>query len=169
MMTLEELKAECVKVFNLVNLDFNKYDIKLNINNRLRKTLGRCFYSNYAGSLVPTKIEFSKQMLETSTSCTIEQVIKHECAHAIAAIKTNERHGHDKYFKEICAKINCDHNTPHGKVESTIDDNKLYKYFIKCSNCGIVAKYHKAGKVIKNLNSYKCKSCESNLKLIQNW
>lgn len=94
-MTLQEIKKRCEDAFAIVGLEF---DLPVLINSRLTKTLGRCIYKRCGDQVYPLRIEFSRQFIETSTEQCIQDVILHECAHAIACIETGERQGHNTYF-----------------------------------------------------------------------
>ena len=167
-MTIQEVKTICVNTFAIVGLEFK--DIIVLANGRLTRTLGRCCYERKCGKVVPVRLEFSRQLLETATAQSITDVILHECAHAIAAIETGESQGHNKYFKNVCARIGTDNDGTKTKVESTISDTQLYKYFIVCKGCGeVLGKYHRAGKVIKNIDDYSCPHCNHKLSVLQNF
>ena len=170
MMTITEIKKYCEDAFNKAGYDFNKFDIEVTINGRLRTTLGRCKYTYVGGTLVPSKIEISHQLLETSTINTIVNVIYHECAHALITIETGERQGHNKLFKAMCARIGTDNDTCQTEVERTVADEEIFKYFVKCAGCGkVVSKYHRAGKVIKNPEDYTTKCCNAKILVQTNW
>lgn len=170
MMSLSEVKNRCVKVFQSAGIDLAKYqNIDIAVNARLTRTLGRCCYTRNAGKVTPSKIEFSKLFLETGTKQTIEDVIKHECAHAIACIETGERQGHNNYFKAVCARVGTDNDQCATQAKFEVDDTQVYKYFVYCKKCGkLVGKYHRRGKVIQNLPYYTCK-CGGSLELKQNF
>lgn len=77
------------------------------INSRLRTTLGRLKYYSANGKLYPLRVEFSKSMIENNSENAVRAIVMHEAAHYIAWRRTQERHGHDHYFKEICKEIGC--------------------------------------------------------------
>lgn len=167
MMTINELKNECSKVFALANLEFK--DIQVKINGRLTRTHGRCMYQVNCGVVVPTTIEFSKQLLETATPYSIMEVLKHECAHAIACLETGEKQGHNNYFKAVCHKIGAAYNTCTADVERTVEKNEIYKYTVICKSCcQILGYYHRAGKIVQNPERYTCK-CGGKIGVIKNF
>lgn len=167
MLTVAELKQKCIEVFKIVNLDFS---LPIVINGRLTKTLGRCIYQRVYGKVAPIRLEFSRQFLETATPHSIDEVIKHECAHAIACIKTGENQGHNNYFKNVCLQIGTTNYTTSTSVERTVSDNKIYKYTVICKKCcNICGYYHRAGNVIKNPSCYYCSKCGGSLSIIQNF
>ena len=164
-MTLQEIKERCIAAFKTAGLDFEYFGIEVAINGRLTRTLGRCMYKGK----MPCRLEFSRQFIDYSTKKNIQDVILHECAHAIACIRTGEPQGHNAIFKSICKEIGTSLDTTSSKVESTVSDTKLFKYFVSCEKCRqICGKYHRAGKIIKNISNYSCK-CGGSLKVTQNF
>lgn len=164
MMTEKDLTARCIEICISVGYDFT---IPVKINKRLTRTLGRVLFYSCGGYVTPESMEFSYKLLETGDSATIDDVIKHECAHYLVIRETHEDHGHDKVFKEMCARINCAFDTTTIEVAAYTPDT--YKYIVTCTNCGkIVGRYHRAGKVVKFPSHYHCK-CGGHLTVTQNW
>lgn len=143
----------------------------IKISGRMTRTLGQVTHERVNGTTISTLVQFSKQLLETATDASISDVIKHEAAHYIATARTGEAHGHDSYFKAICAEIGATNDGTKTKVERTVDDSAIYKYFIKCEDCNkIIAARHRMSKNLKNLSACYCKKCGGNhLTLIQNF
>lgn len=164
MMTEKDLTARCTEICKSVGYDFT---IPVKINKRLTRTLGRVLFYSYSGYVTPESMEFSYKLLETGDTSTIDDVIKHECAHYLVIKETHEDHGHDKVFKEMCARIDCTFNTTTVEVAAYTPDT--YKYIVTCVACGkIVGRYHRAGKVVKFPSHYHCK-CSGHLTVTQNW
>lgn len=155
------IKEYCEKAFTRAGYDFNNYDIAIVINGRITKTLGRCFYKRERNKVVPTKIEISRQLIETSSTQTIVDVIYHECAHALASIETGEQQGHNKIFKEMCARIGTTNDGVSTHVERTVTQEEVYKYTIYCPNCGFRGGYNRMCKTLQNLAYCSCKDCGS--------
>ena len=160
----KEFKAVCEKAGVKVN-------VPIIGNKRLSKTLGRVISTSKDGKVENDRVEFSMKMLLTSTDKTIEEVIKHEAAHFIVNERTKEHHGHDAYFKAVCAEIGTSNNGTTTHVERIVDDSQIYKYQVKCETCNkIIAHYHKKSKTLNNLSSCSCARCGGKaLTLIQNW
>lgn len=164
MMTEKDLTARCVEICKSAGYDFT---IPVKINKRLTRTLGRVLFFSCGGYTTPESMEFSYKLLEVGDPATIDNVIKHECAHYLVIVETHENHGHDKVFKEMCARINCTFDATKTKVAAYSPDT--YKYIVTCSSCGeIVGRYHRAGKVVQHPNYYTCK-CGGRLTVTQNW
>ena len=171
MMTLKEIERRCKDAFAVAGLDLSYFGIDIAINSRLTRTLGRCMYKRRGEEVFPYRIEFSRKFIETSTAQCIQDVILHECAHAIACIETGDRQGHNAYFKRVCAKLGTtnDGTTTEVELDKAVSEAQVYKYFVVCKECGqVCGKYHRAGKVIKNIEFYHC-SCGGNLNVIQNF
>ena len=170
MMTKKEIEKKCEEFFNKAGIQFKGTGISVEINGRLRTTLGRCCYVKTMGVTNPVRLEFSKQLLETTVQRDIDGVIAHECAHAIAALETGVSQGHNNYFKTVCARIGyADYDTAKTKVERTVADTELFKYFVTCEKCGqVVGKYHRAGKVVQHPDWYGCR-CGGKLVVTQNF
>lgn len=164
--TVQEIEKQLKELAASIDL---VYDTPVKINGRLTRTLGRVIAEPTAfDSYKPEVIEFSRQFLETSTDESVRQVILHEFAHWAVLVETGEVHHHDAVFKAMCRKIGCSADRPMNKVERTVSDDKLYKYIVKCDECGNEIHYNRAGKVVKQSWAYSCGKCGGNLKVIQN-
>lgn len=163
-MTEKDLTIRCKEICESVGYNFN---IPVKINKRLTRTLGRVLFLLQGNYTIPQSMEFSYKLLETGESETIEEVIKHECAHYLVHVETHKNHGHDKVFKEMCARINCSFDTTSTHVAAYTDNT--YKYIVTCNSCKkIVGKYYRAGKIVKYPSNYRCK-CGGSLVVAQNW
>lgn len=168
MYTLDKIEIQFKGICAKAGVSCN---VPITINSRLTRTLGRVVIDNFIGIWKPTKIEFSKQFIETSSDASIEDVIKHEAAHFIATSRTGEDHGHDIYFKSICAEIGTTNDGTTTKVERTVDESSLYKYAIYCDTCDkVIGGKSRMCRTIKEIKFCTCKACNtSNLRVIQNW
>lgn len=142
----------------------NKYPVK--INGRLTATLGRVkWLREDNNTITPIDTEFSKLMIETATDETIRGVILHEAAHLIAIERTGVDHGHDSYFKSICAELGTTNDGCHASVEST--KSIRYKYNLVCPVCGIIGGYSRRCKTVEHPEWYSCKCGNTNLRIIE--
>lgn len=149
-------KAKCVPIQNV------------KINSRLTRTLGRVLYTK--GS--QPRMEFSKLYLENSTDECVYQTILHECAHYIAWARTGSRHGHDLFFKQICAEIGCKEDKTTSHVEALRSDTELYRYTIYCPNCGCIGGQQRWSRSLEGIATHDtyCKKCKSHdLTYQKNW
>lgn len=171
MMTLTKIKEYCAEAFKKGGYDFEKSGITVTLNSRLTRTLGRCYSKCYDGVYTPTRIEISRQLIETSVDKSIINVIFHECAHALVTLETGELHRHDKVFKAMCARIGADEDGSFMKeVERTVAEESLYKYTIYCSNCGVIGGRNRMCRTLREIESCTCRRCgESKLFYVQNW
>lgn len=165
--TIQEIESYLRELAESIDL---VYDTPVKINGRLTKTLGRVISEPAAfDSYKPQVIEFSRQFLETSTDESVRQVIKHEFSHWAVLVETGEVHGHDAIFKAMCRRIGCQADRPQTKVERTVSDDKLFKYIVKCEDCGNEVHYNRAGKVVKQPWAYSCGRCGGELHVQKNF
>lgn len=168
MWTIERITNLCIDYCRKCGITFNSPVI---INGRLTRTLGRCFYMRAGEVWKPTKIEISRQLLETSTDESIEAVIAHECAHYVACAVTHENHGHDSTFRFYCEKIGTSNDTAvYEDLQRTKTNEEIYKYTLYCSECGkFVGGRSRASRIIKEPWDYYTKCCDAELKVVKNW
>ena len=165
---LNRLRKEFAEVCEKAGV---KVTIPVNINGRLTRTLGRvkAVVTAATGECTATQMEFSKQLLETSTDKSIRDVLLHETAHYIAIMRSGEGHGHDSYFKAICAEIGATHDGVFINVDRTVEVKDKYDVF--CDTCNLkVAGYSRMCKTIQRIDKCTCNKCNtSNLRVVQNW
>ena len=168
MWTVERITELCIKYCKRCDVIFNSPVV---INNRLTRTLGRCFYIRIGEVWNPTKIEISKQLLETSTDKSIKAVIAHECAHYVACALTHKNHGHDSTFRFYCEKIGTINDTAvYSDLERTTTNEEIYKYTLYCSKCGkFVGGRSRACRITKEPENFYTKCCNVKIKVCQNW
>lgn len=175
-MTITEMEQICAIACSKFNISFN---IKITINSRLSRTLGRVISVKSPMGWKVTGFELSKHLYENGTEETIRETVLHECAHYIAITLTKEDHGHDRYFKNIChaigttndkAQYDAQFKTTEKKVEESAAGG-TYKYEVICPTCEtIIGGYSRMCKTLQNLDSCYCKKCGSGkLYYIQNW
>lgn len=168
MWTIDRITELCVDYCGRCNVKFNSPII---INGRLTRTLGRCFYKRTGAVWNPTKIEISRQLLETASDSSIEAVIAHECAHYVTCAITHEDHGHDSTFRFYCEKIGTTNDTSvYANIERTKPNEEIYKYTIYCSKCGkFIGGRSRACRLTKAPNTFFSKCCNAEIKVVQNW
>lgn len=165
--TIERVQKEFTDICNKAGVQVTS---PISLNSRLTRTLGRVCMIRHGETVENEKVEFSKQLLETATDNTIWNVIAHEASHYIATVRTGEDHGHDTYFKSICAEIGTTNDGTKTHVERTVAEEQIYKYSVVCQNCGVIAHYHRMSKNLKNISSCYCKKCNSNnLSVVHNY
>lgn len=166
--TIERITELCIDYCGRCGVEFNSPVV---INGRLTKTLGRCFYIRTGEVWNPSKIEISRQLLETSTDESIEEVIAHECAHYVTAALTHENHGHDATFKKYCALIGTTNDTTvYHDLERSVPVDECYKYTVYCKECGkFVAGRSRACRITKEPWNFFSNCCNGELEVKQNW
>ena len=165
---LNRLKKEFAEVCEEAG---EKVTIPVKINGRLTRTLGRvnAVVTAATGECTATQMEFSKQLLETSTDKSIRDVLLHETAHYIAIMRSGKFHGHDSYFKSICAEIGATHDGVFINVDRVVEVKEKYEIF--CDTCNLkVGGYNRMCKTIQHIDKCTCNKCNtSNLRVVQNW
>lgn len=165
--TLKEVKAE----LNRLSKEHNDvFSIPVTINGRLTRTLGRVFHrGSDANGFEPTRMEFSKQFLETSSGKSVVDVIGHEWCHYYITKTTRENQGHNAAFKALCSTLGVNGETT-TKVERTIEVADKYDVFCSCcgKKIGGFSRMCKTVTIVKNgLATSKC--CNKKATLVQNW
>lgn len=154
--TIGEIRAEYNRLDSICKIDTSKIPIK--ISKRMVSSYGFCYYKRGEGNiLIPKEIRIADFIM----TCNYEfwDVIRHEYAHAAAAIRSQSEksHGHDEVWKEICSEIGC---RPDQVSYDWEVHKKAYrrrkaklKYEVKCLDCGRKWSYVRAGAVVRSLQS----------------
>lgn len=163
-MNLNDIIKECQRLSNMMG---DTFDCPVKINGRLTRTLGRVCYNEDSYEV----LEISKQLLETSSENSIKSIIAHEWCHYYTFKITGERHGHDDFFKQICAQVGCTANGTKTSVERIVSEDSIYRYRVYCEHCDeFIADYSRMNKTLRNLDTCTCARCgHGNLIYIQNW
>jgi predicted SprT family Zn-dependent metalloprotease len=166
--TIERITELCIEYCGRCGV---KFDSPVVINGRLTRTLGRCFYSKTDDIWNPTKIEISRQLLETATDESITAVIAHECAHYVTCAITHHDHGHDAIFRHYCEMIGTTNDTAvYDSIEQTKSEEEIYKYTIYCCKCGkLVGGRSRACNLTKYPENYYSNCCHADLRVVKNW
>lgn len=141
----------------------NKYPVK--INGRLTATLGRVRWLREGATITPVDIEFSRLMIETASDETIRGTILHEAAHLIAIERSGVDHGHDSYFKSICAELGTTNDGCYAPMAQT--RSIRYKYSLVCPHCGVIGGYSRKCRTVEHPEWYSCKCGNTNLRIIE--
>lgn len=158
----------------LIELSTSKgdsFDIPVEVNGRLTRTLGRVVIQQTTRAGVttakPIKMEFSRQMLETVCEEDIISIIKHEWCHYYLCKVYQKNFGHNAVFKELCESIGTS-GTTSMSVNRVVEVKSKYDVVCKC--CGkVLGHYSRACKTTKNPEIYTSKCCGSSIEIIQNF
>lgn len=166
-MEMEAIVAKCNKYAKEEGVII---DIPIKFNNRLTATAGLVKYEwidEMHTKLKPKSIEFSRKYFDKASEEEDISVICHEMTHYILFMKTGQKHGHDKMFKELNIKLGGNGSTYYKRIVIAP------KYIIrceKCEKCGkITDEYYRAGKVAKHPELYKSRCCGADLIVTQNF
>ena len=165
-MTLNEIKVELNRLSESLG---DTFDIEVSVNGRLTRTLGRVtMVGSKARGYEPTKMEFSKELLETATDESILEVCRHEFAHYYITKTTRENHGHDAQFKALCQRLGGGDGKTSTKVNRTVEVQNKYDTF--CTSCGkSTGGFSRAGKRVKNPELYHSCCCKAPITVVQNF
>lgn len=157
--TLEKIKEEFSAACESVGV---KLQHPISLNGRLSNTLGRVKYrvGVYDGEARPDCIEFSTKFVTNGADEDIHRVILHEAAHYIVTVQTKRKHGHDKVFKAMCARLGTDNDCAQTDLQLPI----MKKYMIMCPTCNkTIGGYDRMCKTIKMIENHDgsvwCKTC----------
>lgn len=160
MLTLVDVKNECIRLSKSVG---DTFSIPVLLNGRLTSTLGRCIvvWEQKKQCYRPTVIEISKRALEEISDDDMIDIIRHEWVHYyLAKTRPQEDHGHDRTFKALCRKVQCN-----GDAESTVtykdclSDYRHSKYTLVCPLCGDVAGYNRMCNTLRFADQVQHKTC----------
>jgi len=158
-----EITEFCNDVVDEINetLGSNLPYIEIRRNNRLKRCMGRYMFNRSKKKAI--RIEFSSDMYSGVYSFhTIEQVVKHELAHYYAHMIYDDI-GHNSIFRNVCSKIDCEHDKAISKVK--------YSYIYK-SKIAIMICYCGHGNLLRvdKLDGYyvNCRLCGSKLSVSNN-
>lgn len=168
-MTIGQVMAICEEVCDTLETELI---VPVEVNPRFSRTLGRVRYEEKTdGSCYPTKVEFSKRMLENDDEEYVCQVIKHEMVHYYLLHEYKKSFGHDKNFKLICRKIGCTHDGSKAPERSKGNGEGKQKYDVYCPICGWLRGYSRKCKTTKDIEGGYCfcNKCHTGVKLVQNW
>jgi predicted SprT family Zn-dependent metalloprotease len=158
MMNINDMKILCETACRKYNIPFT---LPIVINKRFTRTLGQVTFEQQASNFVPIKFEISEALIDNCTDQQVKDVVLHECAHYIAAVVSNQNHGHDAYFKRICHTIGTTNDTATTKdTDLTERLTKLDKYTVYCPRCGAIGGYQRMCSTLRYIKSCYCKKCK---------
>lgn len=141
-------------------------DVPVEVNGRLKRSLGRVRFEIKRGKCYPERIEFSRDFLLADNEEQIRETIAHEMAHYFVLLDTRKDHGHDEVWKNWAVRLGARPKAT-TRWEATGLPAKEFKYIAVCSRCGkIVGRYTRAGKVVKNPANYRSACCRESVKVM---
>ena len=150
MHSIEEIKAEFLRLDKLLGIDTS--DVKIEFSKRAVHRHGCCNFTRGAdGKPKPTKVTIA-EFLRNEEDGDFWDTVRHEYAHAAAAILTGKTCGHNAIWKRVCKKVGCS-----GKVraENTAASRQrahdAAKYIVTCVGCGEESLYMRKTELIKRL------------------
>ena len=149
MPTVQDIKTEFLKLDKLLGI--NTSNVEIVFSKRTVKRHGSCQCVRGAdGKWRPVKIMIAEFLLTDDGA--FWDTVRHEYAHAAAALLTGKNCGHNAVWKGICRKIGCSGNV---RAESTAASRQrardAAKYAVTCLGCGEVSLYMRKTELIKRL------------------
>ena len=167
MYTVQQITNKYTELATSLGVTFN---VPVKINGRLTRTLGKVISDVQDHRLFPRCIEISRQLLETATKESIDEVLIHEFCHWYLAETTHEDHGHDATFKALGQRLGGGSGKTTTYVDRVVDNSKIFKYQCFCAGCGKeVAHYSRASFAVGHPDLCSTSCCNRELKVIQNW
>jgi Uncharacterized protein conserved in bacteria len=160
MFDLEDVRKEYLRLDQLCRVDTSK--IILGVNARTVRRRGQC--TTQSG--VPVRVEISEFVFHEPAESFLN-TIRHEYAHALAAIRTGRAHGHDAQWRKACQEIGCNGSrTSKASVAQNEKMRQQARYTIACCGCGNEFQRFRKTKFISLLetgqkHSYRCVHCNS--------
>ena len=162
-MTIDEVRGICRDTCREYGYSLK---VPVEVNGRLKRSLGRVKFQIKRGKCYPEKIEFSRDFLEADNEKQIRETIAHEMAHYFVLLDTKKDHGHDRVWKSWAVRLGAKPKAT-TKWEATGLPAKEVKYIVVCSKCGkIIGRYTRAGKVVKNPAAYRSACCREPVKVL---
>ena len=150
--TLEAVKLACEMIFEK---EFNmKLEIPVLLTGRLKKSLGRFYYSSAFHK--PSKLVFNKSFffILAYDLATLESVLLHECVHAELCIKGMPFDDCDPGFIKECKRVGA-------TLTRELELIKDVKYVVQCEKCGAELEVNKT--VFNHIDDYRTKCCKADL------
>lgn len=150
--TLEAVKLACEMIFEK---EFNmKLEIPVLLTGRLKKSLGRFYYSSAFHK--PSKLVFNKSFFTNPVYdlATLESVLLHECVHAELCIKGMPFDDCDPGFIKECKRVGA-------TLTRELELIKDVKYVVQCEKCGAELEVDKT--VFNHIDEYRTKCCKADL------
>ena len=147
-------------------LGIDTSNVKIELSNRMTRTLGYCKYQRIGGKCYTVKIVISNQVMKAGKD-SFQSIIRHEYAHMACNEITRTPHGHDSYWKNMCKKCG---GTPTRTGEykdipyKTRKRKKVEKVTLLCEGCNStfhMAPNSKAVRIIRSGIGYcTCPYCK---------
>ena len=152
MYTADDIRAEFERLDKLFFIDTSKVEIAFS--KRAVNRLGCCQCKKTVnGTWFPVKIIIA-DFLRNGDPSAFWDTVRHEYAHAAAAILTGKNCGHNSIWKNICRKIGCsDRARAKSTEESRQREWDAAKYVVTCLGCGEESLYIRKTELIKRLEA----------------
>lgn len=149
MHSIDEITEEYRRLDRLLKTDTS--DVQVAFSKRSVRRYGSCKCERMPdGRWRPVKILIADFLRDEDEA--FWDTVRHEYAHAAAALMTGERHGHDGVWKKLCAEVGCSGNIYAAGTKAAENAAAVHaKYKIVCAKCGSESVYMRETKLIKLL------------------
>lgn len=134
--TVDDIRREYSRLDAMTGATISELPIK--ISKRGVTRYGSCRWQIRNGIVYPLWISISDFILACEDG--FWEVIRHEYAHALVAVRTGRKHGHDAVWKAACREIGCNTSRlSHQEDAHALSVEKRVqkeRYEIYCRNCG---------------------------------
>lgn len=157
---LVDFACKAFAILKECNIKYSDKIQSITINNRLRTSWGMCRKKKAGGEQVFV-IELNKYLLESSENAVMDTLlheILHTCYNSFNHGKTWQR-----YAERLNRKYGFHIKRTQNYTVKEISPQQIFKYFVKCKNCGNVIGKARLSKVITNPENYRCARCKGEL------
>ena len=152
MWQISDIQAEYRRLDGMMGIDTSAIDVEFSP--RMIRQYGVCVFVKNR----PVKIRIAS-FLQTENA-VFWNTVRHEYAHAAAALMTGHRHGHDTLWKNICRRIGAAPVRQASECAGARQNTVGRKcYIVLCSQCGAKSVYYRRGAVVQALEQGKSCTC----------
>ncbi|MDD3193531.1 MAG: SprT-like domain-containing protein [Oscillospiraceae bacterium] len=160
MHTIEQIKAELKRLDQIIGVDTS--GIAVAFSPRAVYQYGCCNYQKVNGRVFPRKILIASFLLEEEEA--FWDTVRHEYAHAAAALLTGKNQGHGPVWQSICRQIGVDPVRLAAECPAQQKQKEArVKYEIVCLSCGVCYRKVRRGRFVDavlasggNPTAYRC-------------
>ena len=159
---LETLYQEAILVTQQCNIPIGKIT-SVSRNSRLTRTWGRCS-RNKDGSF---SIDIAGRLLDEGSDKGILETILHEMIHTCKGC-----FNHKNTWKKYADRLNTKYGFNIQRTDTALnkgvanEPKRIYKYAIRCPQCGTNFKYQIMTNAVKNPSLYMCRDCKCRLERV---
>jgi len=164
-----KLYDECVMEMKRINMDISNQIVKVSVNGRLSRALGRCkAHHTLAGNWY--EIEINPCMLGDEVEVkTTKNTIMHELIHTCPGCMNHGwewKRRADRVNRMLGYNIQTMSEVETLEAAGVVLKKTEYKYGVVCDKCGIIEKRKRWSDTLERIGSYRCGCCRGSLHVI---